>query len=87
MPGVIIEAANITATVMATAIVETYKAGGNPALLILAVIGIFSILTSVFTSSGKALSQLFIVFIAVPWLFIEFLIKKYKKKKDVIIVK
>ena len=80
MTGVIVEAVNVTATVMATTIVDTYKAGGNPALLVLAIIGMFAIFASTISNSSKVLSQLFIVCIAAPMLLIEFLWKKHKER-------
>ena len=81
MSGVIVEAANITATVMASAIVNTYKLGGNPALLVLAMFGMFAIIASTIKDSSKVLGTLFIVAIAAPWLYIEYLIKRHKEKK------
>jgi len=83
--SVIIEATNITANVFSSAIVETYKAGGNPALVLLAMLGIFAILSSAIKNSSRVLATLFIICIAAPFLFIEYLWKKYKgqsRKED-----
>ena len=78
--SVIVEAINITANVMASAVVETYEAGGNPALGVLAAVGLFAILSSVIRDSGKTLAMLFIVCVAAPFLLIEKIYKKYKEK-------
>lgn len=78
--SVILEAANITATVLASGIVETYKLGGNPSLALLAMLGLFAILASVFKDTTKVLSVLFIVVVATPILLLEQWRKKRKAR-------
>jgi len=58
------------------------EAGGSPIIAILACLGTFAILSSVIKDSSRTLGVLFVVCIAAPFLFIEYLIKKYKNKNE-----
>ena len=78
----LLEAVRIFANVLASVIVEVYNSGGNAGLLVLSIIGIFSILSSVMRDASKTLGALFVVCIATPFLFIEYLIKKYKNRNE-----
>jgi len=85
--SVIVEAVNITATVMSGAIIQIYESGGNNGLALLAIVGVFAILSSVIRDSGKTLAMLFIVCVAAPFLLIESIYKKYRKKMERLIKK
>ena len=73
------ELVTLFAEVVGKAIIETYQAGGNPALLILALFGILGLLGSAVTKVGQSLRLLFIILIATPIIMIEEW--NYRRKK------
>jgi len=75
------ELITLFAETLSNGLMAVYDKGGNMGLLMLSLIGIFAILSSVIRDSGKTLGALFVVFIAAPFLFIEYLWKKYKENK------